>query len=340
MARKNLLTGLMVAKLPSGNSDADGASNERLRLGQTGLLNQGPIGAVSRSIEQLKQQVTDARNLQESLAAGLAVVELDPHTIDPSFVADRLEAPEDMQRELRDSIRDHGQQVPILVRPHPGQSGRYQVAYGHRRLKAVASLGLRVRAVVRDLTNEELVVAQGLENSARTNLSFIERALYAARLEEEGFSRDTIMAALAIDKTGLSKLIAVPSKLPRDVLLSIGAAPKIGRDRWLLLVEFMEKRVAGSVARDVIAAKAFQGASSDERFDLVFKAVSAKPRTAAGPDGNVWRDGAGAKIGQVSQTPRALVITIDRRSIPGFADFVRDSLPGLMENFRSADKKI
>ncbi|MFP3581837.1 ParB/RepB/Spo0J family partition protein, partial [Arthrobacter sp. SIMBA_036] len=84
----------------------------------------------------------------------------------------------------------------VLLRPHPEAKSRYQVAYGHRRLAATRKLGIKVRAVIRELTDEQLVVSQGQENSARTNLSFIERALFAARLEERGFGRDVIMASL------------------------------------------------------------------------------------------------------------------------------------------------
>jgi ParB family chromosome partitioning protein len=36
-----------------------------------------------------------------------------------------------------------------------------------------------------------------VENNAREDLAFIERALFAASLEEGGYPRDTIMAALA-----------------------------------------------------------------------------------------------------------------------------------------------
>ena len=68
--------------------------------------------------------------------------------------------------------------------------------------------------VVRQMSDAELVVAQGQENSARRDLSFIERALYAAKLEEAGFDRETIMAALNVDKTGLSRLISVAVKDP------------------------------------------------------------------------------------------------------------------------------
>ncbi len=178
-----------------------------------------------------------------------------------------------IQNELQQSIAEQGQQVPILVRPHPETPGRYQVAYGHRRLQAAISLGRKVKAVVRPLTNDELVVAQGVENSARANLSFIERAVYAARLEEAGFSRPTIMAALAVDKTALSKLIAVPARIPMALLLAIGAAPKIGRDRWL---EFADKIEAMRDASP-LAALAEEPASWPSHRTIVSKGHSRRP---------------------------------------------------------------
>ncbi|WP_164125936.1 ParB/RepB/Spo0J family partition protein, partial [Stenotrophomonas maltophilia] len=65
---------------------------------------------------------------------------------------------------FRDLIRQHGQNVPILVRPKPGDTEGYEVAFGHRRLRAARELGIKVRAVVRSLTDEQLVIAQGQEN--------------------------------------------------------------------------------------------------------------------------------------------------------------------------------
>ena len=130
------------------------------------------IGAVSRSIEQIKSQ---------------AVVELDPALIDPSPIADRLPITADALQDLIATIRDNGQQVPILVRPHPEDAARYQIAYGRRRLRACIELGRRVRAMVRPLSDQELVVAQGQENNAREDLAFIERELFAASFEEGGY---------------------------------------------------------------------------------------------------------------------------------------------------------
>ena len=334
MARNNLLSGLIETKLPGGNSESEAAAGIARRV-PSALAGQGAIGAVSRSLEQLKQQVSDAQRVQERLAAGQTVIELDPDLVDVSFVADRLEMTDAAQAELEESIREHGQLVPILVRPNPSLPGRFQVAYGHRRLRAVSGLNRKVRVIVRELSNEELVVAQGLENSARTNLSFLERALYAARLEEQGFGRDTIMAALTIDKTALSKLIAVPAKLPRELILAIGAAPKIGRDRWLQLVDLMAGKRATEMTGHIITTPRFLSSASDERFEIVFRELSSKVRKPVLLKANLWKDEAGVKIGRVLETPNELTVTVDRKAMPGFAEFVRGELPKLLTKFKT-----
>jgi ParB family transcriptional regulator, chromosome partitioning protein len=360
MARKNLLGALMAPKaavdapasatvetkamgeLPAGNPSGDqtGEGPRNARASASAMVSQGAIGAVSRSIEQLKQQVTDANRIHERLTAGQTIVELDPAAIDGSPVADRMAAATQAHDELRASIAAHGQHAPILVRPHPAAPGRFQVAYGHRRLQAAADLGRTVRAVVRVLTDVELVIAQGVENSARADLSFIERAVYADRLEKAGFTRDTIMAALSIDKTALSKLIAVPNRLPAALLAAIGPAPKIGRDRWLALAELMAQQGAGERVSAAIAGAAFAQADTDQRFELALKAAGSrpKPRTAARPA--AWRDGNGVKVGQISDNPGELVVTVSRKAVPGFAEFVRDAMPGLLSAFQGRNRDV
>ena len=211
--------------MPAGNSTAPSPTEAVEAVANFGG-GRGAIGAVSRSIEQIKSH---------------SILDLATHLIDHSFIEDRLEISPEDQAHLTASIREHGQQVPILVRPHPSQQGRYQIAYGHRRLKAAAELGRTVRAVVKPLTDEQLVVAQGQENNSRTDLSFIEKALFAAQLEAKGFGRETIMAAICVDKFGLSRLITSAVKIPRDVIAAIGSSPKTGRDRWTELATRLER---------------------------------------------------------------------------------------------------
>ena len=87
MARKNLLTGLLGDELPAGNS-ADQAAPEAEKaapphLGVMGT--RGAIGAVTRSIEQLKAH---------------SIVEIPPELIEASFIADRLESTPESHRAL------------------------------------------------------------------------------------------------------------------------------------------------------------------------------------------------------------------------------------------------
>lgn len=140
------------------------------------------------SLGRIGENAAKAEALEQQIARGEVVQDLDPNLIEPSFVEDRLARTADPDfRRLVDSIGTAGQQAPILVRPHPERAGRYQVAYGHRRLSACVELAQKVKAIVRPLTDTQLVVAQGKENAERRNLSFIERAQFAAHLEQKGF---------------------------------------------------------------------------------------------------------------------------------------------------------
>jgi len=324
MSRKNLLTGLLGDELPAGNSPAQAHPEaEKAAAPHLGVMGtRGAIGAVTRSIEQLKAH---------------SIVDLDPELIDPSFIADRMQSTPESHKALVDSIREHGQQVPALVRPHPHKEGRYQIAYGRRRLRAVAELGRPLRAVVKPLTDQQLVVAQGQENSARTDLSFIERALFAARLEESGYDRETIMAALSVDKTGLSRLISSAVKIPRDIIEPIGSAPRAGRDRWIELATRLESPTATAAARRLIESDGFAHKDSDERFNLVTNAVAPKPAKAPRP--SVWKAEDGTRVAHIREDKRSLTLAIDKKAAGEFGAYLVTQLPEIYAAFkRHADK--
>ena len=159
------------------------------------------------SLGRLSEAAAKVESLEQQMLDGDSIHSLDPGLVEPSFVQDRLARTSDADfRRLVDSISAAGQQVPILVRPHPELPGRYQVAYGHRRLDACLKLKQSVKAVVRAMTDAELVVAQGKENAERRNLSFIERAQFAAHLEQRGFERPVIQAALSGTSRGTNSI--------------------------------------------------------------------------------------------------------------------------------------
>jgi ParB family chromosome partitioning protein len=208
MKRKDLLRNLLAP---------DSAEDERLASASVDRrVPSGAVRAMGLDLDRLTSDARRAEELERQAFNGQMVMDIDPSIVDASFAEDRIDRTSDADyRRLVDSIGTSGQQVPILVRPHPDAAGRYQVAYGHRRLAAAMELGRPIRALIKPLTDAELVVAQGKENAERRNLTFIERALFAAELEARGFDRLTLLAALAAHPAEMSRYLAVARDIPR-----------------------------------------------------------------------------------------------------------------------------
>jgi ParB family chromosome partitioning protein len=335
MARKNLLSSLTQPKLTAVNPEP------APRAAALPFASRGAVGAVTRSIDDLASKANAARALEARLTSGQVVVELDPASIDSSFIPDRMAQDNEDYRLLRDSIAQAGQGSPILVRPHPTAPERFQVAFGHRRLRVAAELGLPVRAVVRLLSDRELVLAQGQENSARADLSFIERARFAHRLEEAGYDRDTIMQALSADKTTISRLVTVVQRIPGAVVDAIGPAPGTGRDRWVELATLFHQGRAPADLAAWLERAAFRAADSDTRFLQVFgwaasPAPRAPARDAAAParqPAAAWAHSSGARVLTVRRNERATLLAIDQAAAPGFDDFLLSQMEALYSRF-------
>jgi ParB family chromosome partitioning protein len=237
------------------------------------------------------------------------------------------------QAALVESIRQSGQQVPVLVRRIGHVPDRFQIAYGHRRVAACRQLGRRVLAIIRTLSDQELLVAQGQENSSRKDLSYIERAMFALNLEKRGVGRDAIMLALSTDKTELSKMISVARSVPADIVRSIGPAPKAGRTRWLALSQRLAEVRPDAKFRALLASAEFAAASTDARFDRVFGFLLAKPKEGAEP--LVWANPEGRQVVRGARSSKAFTLTIDEAQEPGFGEFLLTHLGDLYETFRS-----
>lgn len=331
MTRRTVIGNLIAEQLAAANSAAAEAARPAQRVAA------GPVRTMGLTLDKLE---LERKSLEQALAGGSAVVDIHPALVDASFAADRFAAPDGDAAfaALKQSIAEFGQEVPILVRPSPGGLGRYQAAYGHRRLRACAELGRKVRAVVRDLSDAELVVAQGVENAQRVDLSFIEKAAFARGLEDRGFDRPTIMAALGTDKTELSKLIATVRSLPETIVLAIGPAPKAGRRRWMQLAELLASDAARRRVERLAADQTFLARASDDRFVAALAAAERAPEAAVpGPARRmIVRDAEGAAIAEVTEGGTARRISIDRTAHAGFAEFVVDELPELFRRYQES----
>ncbi|PDT11119.1 plasmid partitioning protein RepB [Rhizobium sp. M1] len=314
MARKNLLEGL--SEMP----ESAGAPNYPMR---------GAGRSLVRSLDELAKQA-------EKFLEGEAVVDLDPDTIEASFVKDRLSEDDEAFRALVEAIRARGQDTPILVRPHGKIDGRYQVVFGHRRLRAARELGRNVRAVVKAIDDRTHVIAQGQENSARADLTFIERALFAKRLEELGHDREVISTALAANAASVSKMMSVMERLPQEVVQAIGPAPGVGRERWVELSLLAGKSANAASVAKVLEEVNFHQLPSDKRFEALYAALnkSARPvkKTAAARK-VTWQPLDKAVQAEMKNDGKAFSLSMKAKNAGRFGEFLSGRLDALYEQF-------
>jgi ParB family chromosome partitioning protein len=320
MKRRDAVQALLTPQPPAPSVDADPPAR----------VASGAVRAIGLEMERLAEGARAAETWRQQIESGATVIDLAPELVDPSFVSDRLgRGNEPDFRRLVESVRESGQLVPILVRPHPQAPGRYQIAYGHRRRDAAAELGIAVRAIVRKLSDAELVIAQGQENGERRDLSFIERALFAADLQRHGFDRPTLHGALGVQSAEMTRLLAVAAAVPAEIVRRIGPAPKAGRLRWLELSrELARPGVAERVAR-LLEQPSLQALGSDRRFAAVIAAIRAAPATAS-PAGQALLDARGTAIGRIERAGPLVRIVFDERLVPGIGAFLAAELPSLL----------
>lgn len=319
MARKGILS-TDISKQPRPAPPEKAAARPR-----------GAVGALQSSLSKLQDN---------------AVQEIDPQLIDDAGVEDRLGLDPVAQRQLKESLAAYGQQVPVLLRPNKTRQGRFEIVYGRRRLAALKDLGLPVKAMVRQLDDHDLVMAQGQENTSRQDLSFIEKASFAVQLQSMNYERPTIAAALSIDLPMVSRLLKVGTAFPLPFLREIGSAPSIGRDRWTALAAALEVEGARSRAKAVMKTPDYAVLNSDARFEAVFtratqapkatKPARAKPRTLRSADGKALAD--------IRTTARGVTLNVPARTADGFDTWIADNAEALLidlhDRYKSSRKTI
>ncbi len=313
MARKGILTGTTGTAKPPARPKA---------------APRGAVGALQSSLTKLQEN---------------AVQEIDSGLIDDAGFEDRLGIDSAAQRQLRASLETYGQQVPVLLRPHAKTPGRFEIVYGRRRLAALKDLGLPVKAMVRQLDDHALVMAQGQENTARQDLSFIEKASFAAQLKSAGYERQTIADALSIDLPMLSRMLTVGEAFDLKFLRQIGAAPGIGRDRWLALVKLVKDPAARARAGNYMRTPDFGAMDSDARFNAVFERATGKTAgkqtKARASSARALRTSKGQALAELRTTGKGVTMTLPSRNAEGFDDWFAQHAETLMQEIHDRWKK-
>ena len=337
MTRKNIFATILTpAEQPGGGKPGSSIARDHAADG---------AGRMSPAVGKLAQALDSV--------ASRGIMELDPQLIDPSPYPDRLADDSSASFEaFCATIAAEGQKIPVQVRPHPTSPGRYQLAYGHRRWRAAAQLGKPLKAIVAALSDAELAVTQGLENSARQDLTWIERALFAARMDKQKVKARDIYASLGVDDAQLAHMRNVTKTLPHEIISLIGRAPKIGRRRWIELAEaYAQAPDAGEILKDILSADRSQsqnakkenlsadrdlGSPSDRRFHLAFIALRKPAAPSPSPTASSWRAADGKPFGALKATADTINLTLDFRRNPGLTPRALELLAALKEELANS----
>lgn len=226
-----------VAAAPAAKSKAKG-------LGR-GL---GALLGETRREEPIAAGSADSRS-EGGRAPGLALLPVSSITPDPQ--QPRRHFDEAALDELAASIAQRGVIQPIVVRA--SDTGRYQLVAGERRWRAAQKAQLHdIPALIRDLSDRDVMALALIENLQREDLNPIEEARAYHRLaESEGLTQVEI--AKMVDKSrshvaNLQRLLALPE--PVMDLVERGSL-SMGHARALIGSEDAEEIAQAAVAKQM-----------------------------------------------------------------------------------------
>ena len=123
---------------------------------------------------------------------------------------------------LATSIKQHGQQEPVLIRRNKQNTNhKYEIIFGNRRWRASQQANTKLLAVFKDLSDQQAALCQKEENENRKELSDYARALsYKSQIDGGVFKSET----------ELSKFLGISKQTLNDIM-SFLRVPEILRDK-------------------------------------------------------------------------------------------------------------
>lgn len=119
--------------------------------------------------------------------------------------------------ELQESLRSSGLLQPITVRAKPGGKG-FEIIAGERRLRAASALGWeKIPAVLKDLSDQEMLTLALVENLQRSDLNPIEEAEgYDQLIRQFGYTQQSVATMVGKDRSTVANVIRI-LQLPPEV---------------------------------------------------------------------------------------------------------------------------
>ena len=131
----------------------------------------------------------------------------------------RKEFSEEKIQELAQSIKENGLIQPIIVRKSPVLG--YEILAGERRYRASIAAGLsEVPVIVKQLSDQDMMLHSIIENLQRENLNPIEEAKAYQSLIDKGFTHTEIAEKMGKSRPYITNLVRLLG-LPKHILTEV-----------------------------------------------------------------------------------------------------------------------
>ena len=166
-------------------------------------------GGLGKGLDAL---FADNATESEGQSITLKISEIEPNRYQP-----RKEFDEAALAELADSILQHGILQPLIIRPVAG--GGYQLVAGERRWRASRMAGLtEVPAIIKELTDSEMMELALIENLQREDLNSIEEAEgYKSLMDTYGFTQEEVSKRVGKSRPTVANSMRLLN-LPEEIL--------------------------------------------------------------------------------------------------------------------------
>lgn len=201
---------------------------------------------LGRGIDALFQEINETNTLKdESMIQEIPLDEIRPNPHQPRLHFDKVAL-----QELSDSIKQSGVLQPIVLRASSVTG--YEIVAGERRVRASNLAGKStIPAIVRQLSEEEMIELAILENLQREDLTALEEAeAYSMMMEKLSLTQSEVAARLGKSRphiTNSLRLLKLPNQV-KDMLnqekISMGIARTLlGLKDKALIIPFAEQAV-------------------------------------------------------------------------------------------------
>ena len=146
----------------------------------------------------------------------------------------RKEFLEEKIQELAQSIKENGLIQPIIVRKSPVLG--YEILAGERRYRASIAAGLsEVSVIVKQLSDQDMMLHSIIENLQRENLNPIEEAKAYQSLIDKGFTHTEIAEKMGKSRPYITNLVRLLG-LPKHILTEVESG-KLSQAHARLLIQ-------------------------------------------------------------------------------------------------------